>query len=101
MKTGVITCIMVGVLASVGCSNYDNREARQRTDQKLQETREKLREDLKRADAQTKEDLDKARDQLHQALNQSEHDLHKAQKDLNDHKYDRDHDNPNDGNNPQ
>lgn len=84
MKRCALVCMIVGVLASAGCSGYNSRESQEKANQRFQETRDQVREDLKRADAQTREDLDKARQQLHQALDQSKQDLQKAQKDLRD-----------------
>src|SRR5258708_2304368 len=59
-------------------SNSFARDAQEKAQRRLEETRDKVREELKRADQQTREDLDKARDQVRHALSQSERDVEKA-----------------------
>jgi uncharacterized membrane-anchored protein YhcB (DUF1043 family) len=82
--------IVMGLFAAAGCNRqYDSRDAQEKTQRQLDETRDKLRQGLKKADAQTREDLDKARDQLHHALNQSESDADKAREKLRDREKDR------------
>jgi hypothetical protein len=87
-----IGSVVLGLIISLGCSPSDQdrarregRDAQEKAQQKLDETRVKLREELKHADAQTREDLDKARDQLHHALSQSEEDADKARERLREH----------------
>ena len=90
-KLCAVAGIVVGLFAAAGCNRqYDSRDAQEKAQKQLEETRDKLREDLKKADAQTREDLDKARDQLHHALNQSESDADKAREKLRDREKDRD-----------
>lgn len=83
--------VALGILFSVACSRGDadrareqGREAQERAQRRLRETRDKLREELQRADQQTREDLDKARKQLNQALDQSKRDADKARERLRD-----------------
>ena len=76
---------VVGLVAGLACSRGDQDRARreghdaqEKAQRQLQETRDKLRENLKSADRQTREDLNKAREQLNQALDQSKRDADKA-----------------------
>jgi len=89
-KLGAVAGIVTGIFFAAGCNRQDNREATDKAQRQLEETRDKLREDLKHADAQTREDLDKARDQLHHALNQSESDADRARDKLRDREREKD-----------
>jgi ABC-type transporter MlaC component len=91
MKTWIgVMSTVIALAAGLGCSRPADRDAQERAQRQLQETRDKLRQDLHRADQQTREDLDKARTQVRQALSQSEQDAQKARERLREHEENRD-----------